>query len=183
MMLPLLKTAQARDFALIQAVLNLPDNALSVAIDAQNRVDEEWVRSVGVTLRDFPFLLALDAEQCVGFAYARPHCAGAYRWSADVALHVDPQGSAPMVERLYRQVLRDLAAQGYLAAYARVSPSNQRAVALHETLGFVRIGAHPCIDLQQDVDCWCLSLGDRHPVHEPMSFQALVRARRSSVAG
>lgn len=177
-----LRTAQAHDVASVREVLKLQDNALSLAGDTLGGCDSSLVQSIE-PLRDFPFLLAHEAGRCCGFAYARPHCSGAYRWSADVALHFDPQAAPAIAERLYRQLLRDLTAQGYLAAYALVAPGNAPAVALHQTLGFMRIGAHQCIDLQQDIDCWCLSLGDSHPVAEPISFQALLQARRSAVVG
>ena len=183
MTLSVLRTAQAHDVASVRAILELNDNTLSLAADISCSGEPAVVQLIENTLRDFPFLLALEAGRCRGFTYARPHQAGAYRWSADVALHVDPHASACTGERLYRQMLHDLAAQGYLAAYALVSAALPKGIELHQSLGFVRIGCHHSIDLQQEVDCWCLSLGERHPAHEPMSYQALLRSRRKTVTG
>ncbi|WPP01106.1 GNAT family N-acetyltransferase [Pseudomonas sp. HR96] len=183
MKLSSVRTAQAHDVASVRTVLQARGGALSQVADACSSSEQSLLHRLETTLRDFPFLLAFDDERCVGLAYARPHCAGAYRWSVDVALQVDAQATPGTAERLYRQLLRDLAAQGYLAGYALVAPSDAQSVALHQSLGFVRIGAHQCIDLHQDTDCWCVSLGDSHPLAEPVSFQVLQQSRQGLVAG
>ncbi|WP_213876768.1 hypothetical protein [Pseudomonas sp. dw_358] len=183
MKLSVVRPALGHDVASVRAILQLPGNPLSVAPALLSGSDQGLLQLIETTLRDFPFLMAFDGGRCLGFAYARPHRGGAYRWSADVALHVDPKAPAGTAERLYRQALHDLASQGYLAAYALVSPAAEHGLALHEALGFVRLGPHAWLDLQQDVDRWCLSLNDRHPVREPISFQTLINARRSTVTG
>lgn len=183
MKLSSVRAAQAHDIASVRAILQLRASALSQVAEACSSSEPGLLHLLETPLRDFPFLLAFDDERCVGLAYARPHCAGAYRWSVDVALQIDPQASAGTAQRLYKQLLRDLAAQGYLAGYALVSPGDEESVTLHQSLGFVRIGAHQCIDLHQDTDCWCVSLGDSHPLAEPVSFQALQRTRQGVLAG
>lgn len=183
MKLSVVRPALGHDVASVRAILKLPGNALSAAPDMLSSSDQGLSQLIETTLRDFPFLVALVGDRCMGFAYARPHRDGAYRWSTDVALHIDPEASPGIAKRLYRQALDDLASQGYLAAYALVSPAVEEGVVLHDRLGFVRLGSHPWVDLEHDVDRWCLSLGDRHPVGEPISFQALINTRRSRITG
>lgn len=178
----IVRAAQADDVGSIRTIQNGLVNDIAVDVSAQYSDDMQLRNLIEATLRDFPFLLACEGVHVSGFAYARAHrAAGAFRWSVDVVVQIAKSTSLNAVDSLYRQLLRDLRAQGYLTAYALVSPSSGFSVALHQALGFSRLGPHAAIDFEQDLDCWSVALCEENPRSEPISFEALrqIKARSS----
>jgi L-amino acid N-acyltransferase YncA len=93
-------------------------------------------------LLKYPWLLAVDGEQILGYAYAhacrdRP----AYRWSVETSVYVvlgthqKGIGSA-----LYTQLLAMLKAQGFVSAMAGATLPNEASVRLHKKFGFEEVG-------------------------------------------
>ena len=80
----------------------------------------------------------------VGYAYAAPfHSRAAYRWSAAVAVYVDPAAQGQGVGReLYRALLGLLERQGIRWALAGIALPNAASVRLHESFGFKRAGLY-----------------------------------------
>jgi phosphinothricin acetyltransferase len=79
-----------------------------------------------------------------GYAYASKHRdRKAYQWSADVTcyVHADFRGQG-VGKRLYTALLAIIARQGYHAAFAGITLPNAASVALHESVGFVKIALY-----------------------------------------
>jgi L-amino acid N-acyltransferase YncA len=92
----------------------------------------------------YPWLVAEEDGQVIGYAYASPHrVRAAYRWAADVAIYVDAGHQGRGAGRaLYTQLFRLLAGQGFRMACAGITLPNQASVALHERLGFKPVGVY-----------------------------------------
>ena len=93
----------------------------------------------------YPFLVADDGGEVVGFAYAaafRPH--DAYRWDVELTIYLRPgmtgQGTG---SRLMAALLEELTRLGYLTAYSCVTVPNAPSVALHKRFGFTELGVFP----------------------------------------
>ncbi len=111
-----------------------------------------------------PWLVAeLDGE-VVGYAYAAPHRErAAYRWAVNVSIFVAPgQRRRGLGRALYGELFERLRRQGFQVALAGITLPNEASVALHESLGFVRVALYPRIGWKagawRDVGWWQLEL-------------------------
>lgn len=89
-----------------------------------------------------PFLVAVEGEQVLGFAYASPfRDRPAYRCTREtsVYLHRDHRGRQ-LGTRLYDDLVVRLRDAGMHTALALVALPNEASVRLHESAGFVHTG-------------------------------------------
>ena len=103
---------------------------------------EEMRQRIVQTLKTYPWLVEEREGRLVGYAYASSHRdRKAYQWSADVSCYVHPAARGQGIgKRLYTRLLAILERQGFHAAFAGIALPNAASVALHEAVGFVRIG-------------------------------------------
>lgn len=112
------------------------------------------------------WLVAEDAGEILGYAYACPHRErAAYRWTTEVTVYVDPRHQRRGAGRaLYRALLETLADQGYRVALAVIALPNEASVGLHEACGFTLVGVYRQIGFKLgswwDVGWWQLELAD-----------------------
>ena len=118
------------------------------------------------TLQRYPWLVAVDGDTVVGYAYAAPHADRAgYRWSVNVSAYVDAAFHGRGIGRqLYDELLAILRRQRFVNAYAGIALPNPASVALHEAIGMRRIGIYERIGFKQgrwvDVAWYGLRLTD-----------------------
>jgi L-amino acid N-acyltransferase YncA len=96
------------------------------------------------TLAGYPYLVATRDGSVVGYAYAGPHRErSAYRFSTDVTVYVAREAHRTGVGRaLYGALLPELARRGFHAAFAGIALPNAASVALHEAVGFTKVGVY-----------------------------------------
>jgi phosphinothricin acetyltransferase len=96
------------------------------------------------TLRRYPWLVAVEGDTVVGYAYAGPHAERAgYRWSVNVSAYVDAAFHGRGIGRaLYDELLPILRRQRFVNAYAGIALPNPASIALHEAIGMRRIGVY-----------------------------------------
>ena len=110
------------------------------------------------------WLVAEDAGEILGYAYACPHRErAAYRWTTEVTVYVDPRHQRRGAGRaLYHALFGRLAERDYRIALAGIALPNDASVALHRACGFKRIGAYRGIGFKLgkwwDVEWWQLDL-------------------------
>lgn len=118
-----------------------------------------------------PWLVATVSGGIVGYAYAGPHrTRTAYRWSVDVSVYLaSTHHRCGLGTALYRRLLPELSALGYVNAYAGVTLPNAASVGLHESLGFTPVGLYRDVGYKfgrwHDAGWWHLRLAD--PPHQP----------------
>lgn len=126
--------------------------------------EEEVRRRLADTLALLPWLVCALDERVVAYAYgARHRERGAYQWSADVSVYIEPSAHRRGIGRaLYTAVLEILAMQGYCNAYAGITLPNAASVGLHEALGFRHLGIYRNVGHKlgrwHDVGWWHLEL-------------------------
>jgi phosphinothricin acetyltransferase len=88
------------------------------------------------------WLVAEDDRGVLGFAYGTRFAErAAYRWSCEVSVYLDPAATGAGVgTALYGVLLERLTARGFHVAFAKVTQPNVASNALHEKLGFERVG-------------------------------------------
>jgi L-amino acid N-acyltransferase YncA len=146
----------------------------------------DWTASYRATERTHPWLVARAGGRVVGFAKASPHRPrGAYRWTAEVSVYVDPSAHASGVgSRLYAHLVPTLRAQGYVTLLAGISPPNPPSERLHTRFGFQRCGTYHRAGYKHgawhDVGYWELHLSPPDlapaPIREASRVWATVRA-------
>lgn len=92
--------------------------------------------------RTHAWVVAEDAGEVLGYAYACPHRErAAYRWTTEVTVYVDPRHQRRGAGRaLYSALLQRLAEQSYRIALAVIALPNDASVGLHEACGFKPVG-------------------------------------------
>lgn len=128
----------------------------------------------------YPWLVAEQEGEVVGYAYACPHRARpAYRWAVEVSVYVaaDQHGRGHG-RALYGELFERLRRQRFQIACAGITLPNEASVALHESLGFVAVGVYRRIGWKdgewRDVGWWQLELegtGEGRPA-EPLPPEA-----------
>jgi L-amino acid N-acyltransferase YncA len=127
---------------------------------------DELTTRIRTTTTTHPWLVAEDAGQVIGYAYAGSHRTRAcYRWATDVAVYVSPACQRRGAGRaLYETLLPLLGAQGLRIACAGITLPNDASVGLHEALGFRPVGVYRNIGFKhgawRDVGWWQLELGE-----------------------
>jgi phosphinothricin acetyltransferase len=136
-----------------------------ISLEERVPTAQEIAERIETTTQTHPWLVAEDAGDVVGYAYATRHRErSCYRWAADVTVYVTPRRHRGGVGRaLYQALFGLLAEQGFRIACAGITLPNQASVGLHEALGFQPVGVYRNIGWKQglwhDVGWWQLELG------------------------
>jgi phosphinothricin acetyltransferase len=136
-----------------------------ISLEERVPTTQEIAERIEATTQTHPWLVAEDAGDVVGYAYATRHRERAcYRWATDVTVYVTPNRHRGGVGRaLYQALFGLLAEQGFRIACAGITLPNQASVGLHEALGFQPVGVYRNIGWKlgawYDVGWWQLELG------------------------
>lgn len=169
-----IRAASPDDAAAIQAIYApvVQDTAISFETEVPS-VDEMRQR-IASTTRQYPWLVALDEAGAVsGYVYASRYAERlAYRWSVGVTAYVraDCRGRG-IGKALYEALIEQLRTLGYCQAYAGITQPNAASVALHESVGFTRVGifanAGHKLGRWHDVGYWQRAIQRPDPPPEP----------------
>ena len=139
-----LRIATAADSDAILAVYApyITDTTATFETEVPSR--EVFRRRVEAILTTYPYLVAEEAGEVVGYAYAHREAErAAYDWNVELSVHVrQDRRSDGIGRRLYTALLCLLTLQGVQNAYARIALPNPPSEALHASLGFRRLAEH-----------------------------------------
>jgi phosphinothricin acetyltransferase len=116
----------------------------AISFEAVPPTHAEFTARLDETMPDYPWLVAEDDVEVLGYAYGHRFAPrAAYAWSVETSIYVRDGARGRGVGRaLYGALLPLLAAQGYRQAFAGIALPNPASVALHESLGFAAVGAY-----------------------------------------
>ncbi|MEA2211882.1 MAG: hypothetical protein QOF83_1830 [Solirubrobacteraceae bacterium] len=146
----------------------------------------EMTERIARTSQRYPWLVAEDGGDILGYAYATEHRArSAYRWAADTTVYVSDRHHRRGAGRaLYGALLPLLRRQGLYAAVAGITLPNQASVGLHEHMGFALVGHYRDIGFKhgewRTVGWWQARL--REPVPGEMPAEPGPPARLDDLA-
>ncbi|CCN33765.1 putative Phosphinothricin N-acetyltransferase [Vibrio nigripulchritudo MADA3029] len=126
--------------------------------------DEMNSRVGKVQGQGLPWIVILDSERVVGYAYAGLwHARSAYRFTTESTIYVSPNASGRGVgKKLYSHLISILKARGMQSVIGVVSLPNASSVALHKSLGFTQVGEFKKVGTKFgdwiDVSYWQLDL-------------------------
>jgi phosphinothricin acetyltransferase len=161
-----IRLAQDADVDAIVGIYRPVVEATAISFETSTPDRDEMARRLGETLQSYPWLVCDIDGQIAGYAYATRHrVRGAYRWSVDTSVYIKEEYRRRGVGRgLYESLFAILAAQGYFNAYAGISLPNPASVALHESMGFERIGVYRRVGYKlgrwHDVGWWQRTLNE-----------------------
>lgn len=134
----------ARDAAAVARIYEPFVTGTVISFEVSSPDEQEMAARIERISRTHPWLVAEDGGEVAGYAYASPHHErAAYRWTADVAVYLDPAYSRRGIGRaLYAALFGLLVEQGLYVACAGITLPNEASVGLHESLGFTPIGVY-----------------------------------------
>lgn len=121
----------------------------------------------------FPWLVCAVNDTIAGYVYASPHRdRAAYQWCCESSIYMHETFKGKGVGRILYQALFDLLKlQGMRHVYAGITLPNEGSVALHESLGFVRLATYDHIGYKlgewKSVGWWALQLNALDPDPQP----------------
>ncbi len=114
----------------------------------------EFQERIRHTLEKYPYLVAVDGDEIVGYAYAGSfHTRAAYGWSAELTVYVHPEKKRMGIGKMLYRALEDaLQKMGLCNLYACIaSPETEDEYLTHDSerfharLGFEKVGEfHRC---------------------------------------
>jgi phosphinothricin acetyltransferase len=166
-------------------ILNAPTSFEEIAPTA-----DEMAERVRQTLANWPYLVAEDDGNVVGYAYATSHRARAsYRWSIDVTVYLSPTHHRRGIgRRLYQVLFPLLTAQGFVTAYAGITIPNASSIGLHEAMGFKLVGIYRNVGFKIgqwcDVGWWARPLSDPPPKNpaKPTPWAAMPQSQLGRIS-
>jgi L-amino acid N-acyltransferase YncA len=175
-----IRLAIESDAEAIAAIYRPIVEATTISFESVAPTAEDVARRIADTTTTHPWLVCERGGQIAGYAYASPHrTRAAYRWSVDTSVYVAREHQRAGVGRgLYVSLFAILAAQGYFTAYAGIALPNPASIALHESVGFTRIGVYRRVGFKHgawhDVGWWQLTLRELEtPPTEPVGLATM----------
>jgi phosphinothricin acetyltransferase len=129
-----------------------------------------------------PWIVACDNDSglVLGYAFAKPTRPGpAYRFSVETACYVAGELEGQGIRRaLYGALLATLTAMNYTQAISSLTMPQDKAILLHEALGFRRAGVYREVSYKNgqwiDVGIWQRELSQPGtPPDEPLAFSVV----------
>lgn len=121
----------------------------------------------------FPWIVAAEGECVLGYAYATQFgTRAAYGWAVETTIYLaDAARRRGTGRRLYGGLVDTLRAQGFVQAIGRIALPNAPSVAVHQAVGFRRVGELRAIGWKHggwiDVELWQCTLAE--PVSMPVA--------------
>ena len=174
-----IRIAHPDDAAAVHAIYAPVVEQTAISFELDVPLVDEIRRRITYTLAIFPWLVHLDEAGAVdGYVYAsRYRERAAYQWSTDVSAYVraDARGQG-LGKRLYARLFDELVALGYCQAFAGITLPNVASIALHEAVGFTRVGVYASAGYKlgrwHDVGYWQFPLQRPDPPPEPRAPSA-----------
>lgn len=147
----LIEPARADHAAAIAAIYDAAARATPATFDLEGQAPEWWASAA--TESTYPFFVAIDAGEILGFARAGQHkVKPAYGTTCETSVYVAEDARGRGVGRaLYDVLLNELdATAGLLLAVAGITLPNPASVALHESCGFSLVGTFHNVGVKLD---------------------------------
>jgi phosphinothricin acetyltransferase len=138
----MIRAATAADAAAIVAIYNYYIKNTTVTFEESPLPPADMAQRIATVSADFPWLVLERDARVLGYAYAsRFHARSAYRFTVETTVYVAHDAHRSRVgTELYGTLLERLRAQKLHRALGVIALPNDASVALHEKLGFRKVG-------------------------------------------
>ena len=180
--------ATEEDIPAILALANWAAVNTAANFATEPEPESQWIETFRATRSTHPWVVKKDGDRVVGFAKGSVHrTRGAYKWSAEVSVYVDPTAHGRGIGRdLYDVLLATMRAQGYVTLIAGITPPNPASERLHKAVGFARCGTYHRVGWKferwHDVGYWDFARCSRTTCRRRRSARWRTCTRRSAPA-
>ena len=103
---------------------------------------EEFRERIHNTLKKYPYLVAEQTGEPVGYAYVGPfHDRPAYDWAVETSIYVDQNKKRMGIgKKLHEALEEELRNRGFLNMNACIAYPNPQSIAFHEKMGYRAVG-------------------------------------------
>ena len=128
----------------VSALLSIYERYISTPITFEYTLPslEEFARRVASVQTFYPYLVAEENGELLGYAYAhRIAERAAYHWGAELSIYLRPDAvRRGLGKQLYQSLIALLRLQGVRTVYGLGASPNPASEGLHRSLGFHRMG-------------------------------------------
>jgi len=159
-----IRLAREVDAAAVQAIYAPYVRDTAISFETEPPPVDEMRRRIAAVLAHAPWLVCERDGEALAYAYAgRFHARAAYQWTVEVTVYVHPAHHRRGIGRaVYTALLDALRLQGFRLAVGVIALPNPPSVAMHERLGFRRVGLLPAVGYKHgrwhDIGWWRLEL-------------------------
>ena len=138
----MIRSALATDAQAMADIYNPFILGTTITFEEEAVTPQEMASRTGIVLLALPWLVIEVQGTVAGYAYATPwKTRSAYRRTVESAIYMAPsQDGQGLGTRLYEALLGELQQLGVHAVLGGIALPNEASVALHERLGFEKVG-------------------------------------------
>ena len=107
---------------------------------------QEFEKRISKTIEKYPYLVAEENGQVLGYAYASNYYARtAYDWTTELSIYLHDARGRGLGSQLYDALEKELEKRGYLRFLACIAVPNEASISMHEKRGYVQVAHFPKI--------------------------------------
>lgn len=147
-----IRVATAEDAKSIQSIYAPYVEKTAVTFEYDVPSVDEFRQRIANTLKEYPYLVAVEQEEVIGYAYASPfHSRAAYKHSAEVSIYLHERWRKKGIgKQLYQELERRLLRQNVFVLYACITTTERRddehltdaSIRFHKKMGYTTVGKH-----------------------------------------
>ncbi len=136
-----IRNAQVEDAANLVAIYAPYVEKTAITFETQVPTVEDFKNRIKKTMKKFPYLVAIEEGQIVGYAYASTYYArAAYDWTVELSVYVQKEARGKGVGTLlYTALEEELTTRGFKNFLACIALPNPASIALHEKRGYEQV--------------------------------------------
>lgn len=131
------------DIQAITDIYNCYIRLTDISFETDELTTEQMGQRIDSIAAEYPYIVAEDNGQVVGYCYAHPWKErAAYSATLETTVYVAPSHHRQGIGRqLMLRLIDDCRQQGYHALIACITADNDASIALHTTLGFMQVSS------------------------------------------
>lgn len=147
-----IRVAAAEDAKSIQSIYTPYVEKTAVTFEYDVPCMDDFRRRIINTLKEYPYLAAVEQEKIIGYAYAGPfHSRAAYRHAAEVSIYLDEKWHKRGIgKKLYQELESRLIEQNVFILYACITTTERKddenltdaSICFHKKMGYTIVGKH-----------------------------------------
>jgi len=113
---------------------------------------DEFQLRIEETLKRYPFIVAEDGGEIIGYAYAHQfNTRSAYDWTVEISVYVSVNSRGKGTgKRLYSEIESILMKQNVVNIIASITGENESSKRFHNSMGYDLVGLFPNVGFKSD---------------------------------
>jgi L-amino acid N-acyltransferase YncA len=147
-----IRTASVADAKALLEIYSPYVSHTAITFETEIPTEEDFGQRIAQTLQRYPYLVAEEAGQLVGYAYATAYkTRAAYDWTTEVTVYIDQEVKAKGVGTLlYQELELRLKKQNVRNLTACITAGNEGSLRFHQKFGYEQVACFPQIGYKFD---------------------------------